>query len=91
MNDLTLCQSCGGEAIARVHSEWLCARCGLEKTAATAGLATEGAGGPSRTWRGAFKAAVGSGLAAKVLIGAAAVAAVSSAVATDAPPTTDSP
>ncbi len=91
MNDLTLCQSCGNEAIARVHSQWLCARCGLERTAAVAGMAGAGAGATSRTWRGAIKTALGSGLVAKMLVGAAAVAAVSSAVSADTPPTTTPP
>ena len=89
MDEITLCQSCGNEAIARVHSQWLCARCGLHRTNAVAGIGSSGGSsrpGPARSWRGAVRAAIGSGLAAKVLIGAAALAAVGGAVATDAPP-----
>ena len=88
MDEITLCQSCGNEAIARVHSQWLCARCGLHRTHAVAGIGSSSGNshtGRARSWR-AVKAAIGSGLVAKVLIGAAALAAVGGAVATDAPP-----
>jgi hypothetical protein len=94
MHEATLCEVCGQEAIARVRHEWLCARCGLHRTTVAAGLDplnADATAGPAGRWRGAFKAAIGSGLAAKVLIGAAALAAVGGAVATDAPPPTSPP
>ena len=91
----TLCESCGKDAIARVASKWLCARCGgLQQTNASAGIGTtpdEASPGPTRSWRGITRAAVGSGLVAKVLIGAAALAAVGGAVVTDVPPPTFPP
>lgn len=85
MDGTTPCESCGREAVARVHTQWLCARCGLHRTAVVAGLRSDAAEAtsPVRSWRTPLKAAIGSGLAAKVLIGAAALAAVGGAVATD--------
>ena len=70
-----------------MRGEWLCARCGLRRT-------TSGDGPPNvgrsrrRTWSRALKAAIGSGLVAKVLIGAVAVAAVGGAIVTENPPVT---
>lgn len=86
MEDMTLCESCGTEAIARVHTSWLCARCGLERMTTVAGLdATDGTRSAG-TWRRAVRAAIGSGLTAKILIGAAALATVGGVVATESPP-----
>ena len=89
-----LCESCGNEAVARVRGEWLSARCGLHRTTIAAWLGTDpdqADGGPSRSWSKVLKAAIGSGLAAKVLIGAAALAAVGGAIVTDTPPVTAPP
>lgn len=71
-----------------MHSEWLCARCGLHRTTMAAGIASaaDQPAGPARTRHRALKAAIGSGLTAKMLIGAAALAAVGGAVATAPPP-----
>jgi len=94
MNKTTLCESCGNEAIARLHREWLCARCGLARTTIATGAATatdRAAGGSTRTWQRALRAAIGSGLAAKLLIGAAALAAVGGAIITNPPPDVSPP
>lgn len=94
MDKTTLCESCGNEAIARLHREWLCARCGLARTtiATGPGAATDRAtAGSARRWQRALRAAIGSGLAAKLLIGAAALAAVGGAIITNPPPDVSPP
>ena len=90
MDETTLCELCGSEAIARLRSEWLCARCGLARATITTGPASAIAGGvavgATRRWQRTLRTAIGSGLATKILIGAAAVAAVGGSIITNAPP-----
>lgn len=76
------CASCGGAALAKVGGRWLCARCGLEETA-VAGAPAAGRPGTSRPLRRSAAALIGSSLAAKILIGAAALAAVGGVLVAD--------
>lgn len=90
LEEIAICRVCRDDAIARMDGVWLCARCGLQGTTASS---------PSRSaedtgWRHrrvALRTALASGLAAKVLIGAAAVAAVGGAVAGTTVPQPDFP
>ena len=81
----TLCATCGSDAVANVRGLWLCARCGLRHTTGAIGVGDP----PTRQHRGSRRrtllATLGSGLATKILIGTAAVAAVGGVIVTDTP------